>query len=87
MCKIEHRYGVDGMPAVYNPRRVHERPLPQIIRLEQNLNEAIVEQNQVENDIPEVAAHVNEGVMLPNEPQAVAHLHEQNDVPEVVARN
>lgn len=64
-CKMQHRYGGDdGMPALYNPRRLFERPLPLNL---QSQNDAVNEMPD-QNDDHEMSAAFADDAMLPNGP-------------------
>lgn len=90
---MKHRFGGDairdGMPAIYNPRRLVELPMPAlIIDMEQNGGEADVAQMPpLQNDVAEIVAPNNEDVLFPIEPQVEAQLPHQNNIALALVHN
>lgn len=74
---MQHRYGGDdGMPALYNPRRLSERPLPLNLQSQQDAVNEIPDQNgpngqlvELDEQVPnqnEAGELINGDILLPN---------------------
>lgn len=63
---------------MYNPRRIFERPLPALPEIGQNHGE--VNEAPVLNDVAGDEVDASDGVLLLNEPEPIAPLHDENGI-------